>query len=71
MKKKLSILVAGACLAAALYGAGTIYGQNKTNAAKQSEDKVTTNKYQGVTIKDKAKGKVTKQQVKQLKRTFW
>ena len=61
MKKKLSILVAGACLAAALYGAGTIYGQNKTNAAKQSEDKVTTNKYQ-------AKGKVTKQQVKQLKK---
>lgn len=35
---------------------------------KQSEDKVTTNKYQGVTIKDKAKGKVTKQQVKQLKK---
>ena len=31
---------------------------------KQSEDKVTTNKYQGVTIK----GKVTKQQVKQLKK---
>ena len=59
--KKLSILLAGVCLTAALYGAGTIYGQNKTNTAKQSEDKVTTNKYQGVTIKDKAKGKVTKQ----------
>ena len=66
--KKLSILLAGVCLTAALYGAGTIYGQNKTNTAKQSEDKVTTNKYQGVTIKDKAKGKVTKQQVKQLKK---
>lgn len=64
--KKLSILLAGVCLTAALYGAGTIYGQNKTNTAKQSEDKVTTNKYQGVTIKDKAK--VTKQQVKQLKK---
>ena len=62
--KKLSILLAGVCLTAALYGAGTIYGQNKTNTAKQSEDKVTTNKYQGVTIK----GKVTKQQVKQLKK---
>lgn len=47
MKKKLSILVVGACLAAALYGAGTIYGQNKTNAAKQSEDKVTTNQIEG------------------------
>lgn len=66
--KKLSILLVGVCLTAALYGAGTIYGQNKTNTAKQSEDKVTTNKYQGVTIKDKAKGKVTKQQVKQLKK---
>ena len=64
--KKLSILLAGVCLTAALYGAGTIYGQIKTNTAKQSEDKVTTNKYQGVTIK--AKGKVTKQQVKQLKK---
>lgn len=64
--KKLSILLAGVCLTAALYGAGTIYGQNKINTAKQSEDKVTTNKYQGVTIKDKAK--VTKQQVKQLKK---
>ena len=40
--KKLSILLAGVCLTAALYGAGTIYGQNKTNTAKQSEDKVTT-----------------------------
>ena len=59
--KKLSILLAGVCLTAALYSAGTIYGQNKTNTAKQSED-------QGVTIKDKAKGKVTKQQVKQLKK---
>lgn len=66
--KKLSILLAGVCLTAALYGAGTIYGQNKTNTAKQSEDKVTTNKYQGVTIK--AKGKVTKQQVKQLKKNI-
>ena len=47
MKKKLSLLVAGACLAAALYGAGTIYGQHKTNAAKQSEDKVTTNQIEG------------------------
>lgn len=37
--KKLSILLAGVCLTAALYGAGTIYGQNKTNTAKQSEDK--------------------------------
>ena len=64
--KKLSILLAGVCLTAALYSAGTTYGQNKTNTAKQSEDKVTTNKYQGVTIKDKAK--VTKQQVKQLKK---
>ena len=26
--KKLSILLAGVCLTAALYGAGTIYGQN-------------------------------------------
>jgi len=33
---------------------------------KQNQHKVTTNKYQGVTIKDKAK--VTKQQVKQLKK---
>ena len=64
--KKLSILLAGVCLTAALYSVGTTYGQNKTNTAKQSEDKVTTNKYQGVTIK--AKGKVTKQQVKQLKK---
>ena len=44
------------------------YGQNKTNSAKQKEDTVTTNKYQGVTIKDKAKGKVTKQQVRELKK---
>ena len=36
--KKLSILLAGVCLTAALYGAGTIYGQNKTNTAKQSEE---------------------------------
>ena len=62
--KKLSILLAGVCLTAALYSAGTTYGQNKTNSAKQKEDTVTTNKYQGVTIKDK----VTKQQVKQLKK---
>lgn len=68
MKKKLSILAAGACLVVALYGAGTAYGQNKTNTAKQKEDTVTTNKYQGVTIKDKAKGKVTKQQVRELKK---
>ena len=61
MKKKLSILLAGVCLTAALYSAGTTYGQNKTNSAKQKEDTVTANKYQGVTIKDKAKGKVTKQ----------
>ena len=54
--KKLSILLAGVCLTAALYSAGTTYGQNKTNSAKQKEDTVTTNKYQGVTIKDKAKG---------------
>lgn len=53
--KKLSILLAGVCLTAALYSAGTTYGQNKTNSAKQKEDTVTTNKYQGVTIKDKAK----------------
>lgn len=33
MKKKLSILVAGACLAAALYGAGTIYGQNNKSSS--------------------------------------
>ena len=52
--RKLSILLAGVCLTAALYGAGTTYGQNKTN------------KYQGVTIKDKAK--VTKQQVRELKK---
>ena len=45
-----------------------INGQNKTNFAKQKEDTVTTNKYQGVTIKDKAKGKVTKQQVRELKK---
>lgn len=56
------------CLTAALYSAGTTYGQNKTNSAKQKEDTVTTNKYQGVTIKDKAKGKVTKQQVRELKK---
>ena len=68
MKKKLSILLAGVCLTAALYSAGTTYGQNKTNSAKQKEDTVTTNKYQGVTIKDKAKGKVTKQQVKKRNR---
>lgn len=42
--------------------------QNQTNSAKQKEDTVTTNKYQGVTIKDKAKGKVTKQQVRELKK---
>ena len=66
--KKLSILLAGVCLTAALYSAGTTYGQNKTNSAKQKEDTVTTNKYQGVTIKDKAKGKVTKQQVRELKK---
>ena len=46
MKKKLSILLAGVCLTAALYSAGTTYGQNKTNSAKQKEDTVTTNKYQ-------------------------
>ena len=63
--KKLSILLAGVCLTAALYSAGTTYGQNKTNSAKQKEDTVTTNKYQG---KDKAKGKVTKQQVRELKK---
>ena len=62
--KKLSILLAGVCLTAALYSAGTTYGQNKTNFAKQKEDTVTTNKYQGVTIKDK----VTKQQVRELKK---
>ena len=66
--KKLSILLAGVCLTAALYSVGTTYGQNKTNFAKQKEDTVTTNKYQGVTIKDKAKGKVTKQQVRELKK---
>ena len=70
MKKKLSILLAGVCLTAALYSAGTTYGQNKTNSAKQKEDTVTTNKYQGVTIKDKAKGKVTKQQVRELKHHY-
>lgn len=59
--KKLSILLAGVCLTAALYSAGTTYGQNKTNSAKQKEDTVTTNKYQ-------AKGKVTKQQVRELKK---
>lgn len=42
MKKKLSILLAGVCLTAALYSAGTTYGQNKTNSAKQKEDTVTT-----------------------------
>ena len=42
--KKLSILLAGVCLTAALYSAGTTYGQNKTNSAKQKEDTVTTNK---------------------------
>ena len=42
--------------------------KNKTNTRKTKRSKVTTNKYQGVTIKDKAKGKVTKQQVKQLKK---
>ena len=68
--KKLSILLAGVCLTAALYSAGTTYGQNKTNSAKQKEDTVTTNKYQGVTIKDKAKGKVTKQQVRELKKDY-
>ena len=67
-EKELSILLAGVCLTAALYSAGTTYGQNKTNSAKQKEDTVTTNKYQGVTIKDKAKGKVTKQQVRELKK---
>ena len=41
MKKKLSILLAGVCLTAALYSAGTTYGQNKTNSAKQKEDTVT------------------------------
>lgn len=66
--RKLPILLAGVCLTAALYSAGTTYGQNKTNSAKQKEDTVTTNKYQGVTIKDKAKGKVTKQQVRELKK---
>ena len=42
--------------------------KTKPTPQNRSEDKVTTNKYQGVTIKDKAKGKVTKQQVKQLKK---
>ena len=37
MKKKLSILLAGVCLTAALYSAGTTYGQNKTNSAKLKE----------------------------------
>lgn len=36
--KKLSILLAGVCLTAALYGAGTIYGQNKTKR-RQSHNK--------------------------------
>ena len=58
--KKLSILLVGVCLTAALYGAGTIYGQNKTNTAKQSEDKVTTNKYQGVTIERQSQRKSDK-----------
>ena len=66
--KKLSILLAGVCLTAVLYNAVTTYGQNKTNSAKQKEDTVTTNKYQGATIKDKAKGKVTNQGTK--KRTL-
>lgn len=68
MKRKLSILAAWVCLAVALYGAGTAYGNSKTNSAKQKEGTVTTNKYQGVTIKDKAKGKVTKKQVRELKK---
>lgn len=40
--------------------------QNQFCQAERST--VTTNKYQGVTIKDKAKGKVTKQQVRELKK---
>ena len=35
---------------------------------KQNQFGQATNKYQGVTIKDKAKGKVTKQQVRELKK---
>lgn len=33
--KKLSILLVGVCLTAALYGAGTIYGQNKAKTKSQ------------------------------------
>lgn len=43
MKKKLSILLAGVCLTAALYSAGTTYGQNKQiprrNDQRQSQRK--------------------------------
>ena len=42
--------------------------KTKPTLPSRNEDTVTTNKYQGVTIKDKAKGKVTKQQVRELKK---
>ena len=43
MKKKLSILLAGVCLTAALYSAGTTYGQNKTHP-RQAERRHSHNK---------------------------
>ncbi len=42
--------------------------KTKLTLPSRKRDTVTTNKYQGVTIKDKAKGKVTKQQVRELKK---
>ena len=48
MKKKLSILLAGVCLTAALYSAGTTYGQNKTNSAKQKEAVAKAEKILGI-----------------------
>ena len=66
--KKLSILLAGVCLTAALYSVGTTYGQNKTNFATQKEHTVTKNKYKGETIKEKANEKVTNQQDRKQKK---
>ena len=46
----------------------TIQRRHNLRTKQNQLRQVTTNKYQGVTIKDKAKGKVTKQQVRELKK---
>ena len=42
--RKLSILLAGVCLTAALYSAGTTYGQNKTNSNDQRQSQRKSDK---------------------------